>query len=78
MAMSAARVVELCDLSLIAIREDMALLEAGAHQWITITELDVSRQQLTRMRAVVSYLQEIVDGCGCDCTGQAGAELAAH
>jgi hypothetical protein len=32
-----------------------------------LTELEVSRRQVSRMRAVVSYLQEIIGGCGCDC-----------
>ena len=65
--MRAERVVELCNLSVRAIREDIALIEEGALKWNTLTELDVSRQQVSRMRAVVSYLQEIIDGCGCDC-----------
>ena len=68
MAMDAARVVELCNRSAAAIREDMALIEAGALKWQTEAEQDVSRQQLARMRAVLSFLQEIIDGCGCDCS----------
>ena len=68
MPMSAARVVELCNLSVAAIREDMAQIEGGVLKWQSEIEHDVSNQQLFRMRAVVSYLQEIIDGCGCDCT----------
>jgi hypothetical protein len=69
MPMSAERVVELCNLSVNAINEDIALLEAGALEWRAPTKLNVTRQQLFRMRAVVSHLQEIIDGCGCDCIG---------
>lgn len=67
MGMSATRVVELCDLSVRAIKEDIELLESGVLEWRSIEEHDVSRRQLLRMRAVVSHLQEIIDGCGCEC-----------
>lgn len=68
MPMSAERVVELCNASIGAIQEDIALLEEGALEWRAPTQLNVTRHQLFRMRAVISHLQEIVDGCGCDCS----------
>ena len=48
MPMSAERVVELCNLSVNAINEDIALLEAGALEWRAPTKLNVTRQQLFR------------------------------
>ena len=67
MAMTANRVVQLCEQSVSAIKEDMAQLEAGALKYKSAVDLDVTGQQVSRMRAVVSYLQEIIDGCGCEC-----------
>jgi len=67
MAMTAGRVVELCNMSVSAIEEDISRIEAGVIEWRSDTERDISRQQLLRMRAVVSRLREIIDGCGCDC-----------
>jgi len=67
MAMTAGRVVELCNMSVSAIEEDISRIEAGVIEWRSDTERDISRQQLLRMRAVVSHLREIIDGCGCDC-----------
>jgi hypothetical protein len=68
MAMAADRVVQLCSHSASAIREDMARIETGALTYRSEGDEDVSPDQLARMRAVLSCLQEIIDGCGCECT----------
>ena len=68
MAMSSERVVQLCKLSVDAIQEDIAMIEAGALEWRTLAEINITRHQLHRMRAVVSHLQEIIDSCGCNCS----------
>ena len=67
MSMKAERVVELCEQSAALIREDMALIEEGGLTFESSLG-SVNHDLVARMRVVVSYLQEIVDGCGCDCT----------
>ena len=68
MAMTADRVVKLCEQGATAIREDMALIEAGQLTFQSPLG-DVTPAHLARMRAALSCLQDIIDGCGCDCTG---------
>jgi hypothetical protein len=69
MPMSAERVVELCNLSVNAINEDTALLEAGPLNGVRRRNSTSLASSFSGMRAVVSRLQEIIDGCGCDCIG---------
>jgi hypothetical protein len=74
MRMSAERVVDLCERSLQAMREDMWLFESGAVNLHSYANVDANGQILARMSAVVSNLQAIIDGwgsdcdCDCDCT----------
>lgn len=56
------RIVELCKLSIGAINEDIKKMEDGELDWLSEIERNISRKQLSRMKAVVSHLQEIVDG----------------
>ena len=67
MTMAANRVVQLCDQSAALIREDLQLIESGAIKVVAANDLDITEQQIAHMRANLSRLQEIIDGCGCDC-----------
>ena len=64
--MRAEQVVQLCEQSVAAIREDMALIEGGGLTFRS-PHGDVTDKLTARMRAVISCLQEIIDGCGCEC-----------
>jgi hypothetical protein len=67
MPMSAERVVQLCEQSAAAIREDIDFVQSGGLKLENCAGVDVSPEVLARMRAVLSNLQEIIDGCGCNC-----------
>ncbi len=67
MTMAANRVVQLCDQSAALIREDLKLIESGAIKLVAANDSDLTAQQIAHMRANLSRLQEIIDGCGCDC-----------
>jgi len=67
MTMAANRVVQLCDQSAALIREDLKLIESGAIKIVAANDADVSDEQIAHLRANLSRLQEIIDGCGCDC-----------
>ena len=66
MSMTAERVVELCRQNAAVIREDLALMEAGRLQLHALGS-DATKEQIARMRANLSRLQEIIDACGCSC-----------
>ena len=66
MTMPANRVVALCEQNAYFLREDLALIEAGDLK-LLLFGADVTEEQADRMRASISRLQEIVDGCGCHC-----------
>ena len=66
MTMTAKRVVELCDLGAALIRQDLALIEAGTIKF-QVHGADATEEVAPRIRVVLSYLQKIIDGCGCDC-----------
>jgi hypothetical protein len=66
MAMTANRVVALCEQAVYFLDEDLQLIEAG-HLKIELFGADVTAEQAARMRANRSRLQEIVDSCGHDC-----------
>ncbi|MCL6730325.1 hypothetical protein [Sphingomonas hankyongi] len=66
MPMTAERVVELCRQNAAVVREDIALMEAGRLKFQALGS-DATREQIARMKANLSRLQEIIDACGCDC-----------
>jgi hypothetical protein len=66
MTMVANRVVALCEQAAYFLREDLTLIESGDLK-LQLFGADVTEEQATRMRASLSRLQEIVDGCGCHC-----------
>lgn len=67
MPMTANRVVALCEQATYFLREDLALIESGDLK-LHLFGADVTDEQAERMRANVGRLQEIIDGCGSDCT----------
>jgi hypothetical protein len=66
MTMPANRVVALCEQAAYFLREDLTLIENGDLK-LTLFGADVSKEQAARMRANLSRLDEIVNGCGCHC-----------
>lgn len=64
--MNANRVTALCEQNSYFLREDITLIEAG-HLKMTLFGSDVTEEQANRMKANLARLQEIIDGCGCDC-----------
>ena len=66
MTMTANRVVALCEQAAYFLREDLNLLEAGQLK-LQLFGADVTEQHADRMKAHLSRLQEIIDGCGCHC-----------
>jgi hypothetical protein len=68
MVMTASRVVALCEQSAAAIREDLTQIETGDLSFQSRRDGDVTDWHLSRMRAALSCLQDIIDGCGCECS----------
>ena len=66
MAMPAERVVALCELAAHNLKEDLHLIESGSLE-IRIFGQDVTTQHEARLRAHLSRVMEIIDGCGCQC-----------
>jgi hypothetical protein len=66
MTMTANRVTALCEQASYFLREDLTLIEAG-HLKLELFGSDVTVEQANRMKANLSRLEEIIDGCGCDC-----------
>ena len=66
MTMTANRVVALCEQAAYFLLEDLTLIETGDLK-LQMFGTDVSEDQAERMRANLSRLQEIIDGCGCHC-----------
>ena len=67
MVMKAQDVVSLCRRSAAAIREDMALVVSGELTFHSRSQGDVTDWHLARMRSALSCIQDVIDGCGCDC-----------
>ena len=67
MAMTANRVVALCEQAAYFLREDLTLIECGALK-LQLFGTDVTDEQAGRMRARLAFLEEIIEGCGCNCT----------
>ena len=67
MSMAANRVVELCDQSAAVIRADLARIESGELRFVAANDDDITEEQAAHLRANLSRLQEIIDGCGCHC-----------
>ena len=64
--MTASRVVDLCVQNAALIREELEQMEAGTLTFHA-SGVDVTSDQIVRHKAKLSRLQEIIDGCGCDC-----------
>ena len=64
--MRAEEVVELCRQNAAVLREDIALMEAGRLRLLALGS-DATSEQVARLRANLSRLQQIIDGCGCEC-----------
>lgn len=64
--MKAERVVRLCRENAEVLKEDLALMKAGRLRAEALG-FDATEQQMARLKANLSRLQEIIDGCGCDC-----------
>lgn len=66
MSMTANRVVALCEQAAYFLREDLTLIESGGLK-LQMFGTDVTEEQATRMKANVARLEEIIEGCGCNC-----------
>jgi hypothetical protein len=66
MTMTANSVVALCEQGAYYIREDLNLAESGKLKF-QMMGVDVTDEYIARMKSVLSRLQDIVDGCGCNC-----------
>lgn len=66
MTLTANRVTALCEQASYFLREDLNLIEAG-HLKLELFGSDVTEEQANRMKANLARLQEIIDGCGCNC-----------
>ena len=64
--MPANRVIALCEQAAYFLREDLALIESGDLK-LRLFDADVTDEQAGRMKANLSRLEEIIDGCGCHC-----------
>jgi hypothetical protein len=62
MAMKAAQILELCRTNADVLREDLALMEAGRLKLLALGA-DATREQMARLRANLSRLQQIMDAC---------------
>ena len=63
MPITAKKVVELCRQNADLIREDLVLMESGELEFRAFGA-DATKDQIARMRANLSRLQEIIDACG--------------
>ena len=66
MTLPANRVVALCEQAAYFLQEDLNLIDSGDLK-LHLFGADVTEEQAARMKANFSRLQEIIDGCGCDC-----------
>jgi|1186.fasta_scaffold23976_2 hypothetical protein len=66
MAMTANRVVALCEQAAYFLREDLSLIDDGSVKF-ELFGADVTEEQAGRMRANLSRLEEVIEGCGCHC-----------
>jgi hypothetical protein len=67
MQISPNRVLALCEQAAYFLREDLSLIENGDLK-LVLFGADVTDEQADRMRANLSRLQEIIDGCGGACS----------
>ena len=65
MPMKEYRVVALCEQAAYFLREDLNLVEGG-NLTFALFGTDVTDEHAGRMRATLSRLDEIIEGCGCD------------
>ena len=66
MTMPANRVVAICERAAFFIREDLELIDSG-HLKLALFGVDVTQEQAARIRARLSEIEEIIEGCGCHC-----------
>ena len=62
MAMNAAQILELCRTNANVLSEDLSLMEAGRLKLLALGA-DATREQMARLRANLSRLQQIMDAC---------------
>jgi hypothetical protein len=62
MTISANRVVALCERAAYFMREDLTLIESG-HLKLQLFGADVTQEHADRMKARLSLLEEVIDGC---------------